>query len=260
MRRLHLFEFEDQPWLPRQIRDGITDFLRNAIRRSRIYDSVAPRLARALSATGDTRVVDLCAGGGGDWELLHRAIPQIAQGQARVTLTDYYPNVAAFQALSAKAPQVFDYRAEPVSAMQVPPELTGFRTLFSSFHHFREPAAAGILRDAVAQRQGIAIVESTQRHPLMLAYMLLTPLLVMLLTLIEGPRTPSRLFWTFVLPVVPLTVMFDGLVSCMRTYTPAELEAMVRQIPGSDAYHWDIGIARVGRLPVGATYLIGWPR
>ncbi|MEZ4557181.1 MAG: hypothetical protein R2854_12160 [Caldilineaceae bacterium] len=37
--------------------------------------------------------------------------------------------------------------------MSVPPELTGFRTLFTAFHHFTPADAMLILHDAVARRR-----------------------------------------------------------------------------------------------------------
>src|SRR5262249_52994119 len=131
--------------------------------------------------------------------------------------------------------------------------------LFSSFHHFRPEAARGILKDAVRSRQGIGVFEATQRSLPALLAMLLTPLFVLLITPFIRPWRLSRLFWTYLLPVVPLVVLFDGIVSCLRTYTPAELRALAASVPGSDTYVWEIGEqrGRPGTLPV--TYLVGYP-
>jgi len=41
--------------------------------------------------------------------------------------------------------------------MRVPDELTGFRTIFSAFHHFRPEEARAVVADAAHQRQGIAV-------------------------------------------------------------------------------------------------------
>jgi len=68
------------------------------------------------------------------------------------------------------------------------------------------------------------------------------------------------MFWTYVVPAIPLIVMFDGIVSCLRTYTPEELMALVRQVPGASTFHWESGVRRLGVLPVGTTYLLGWPK
>lgn len=259
MRRLHLFELEDQKWLPAAIRNAITDFLQFAVTVSSLYRPFAARLARALEATGANRVVDLCSGAGGPWPQLRGDVDGVRQGAVRVVLTDWFPNLRAFERLRSENPATFDYSSAPVSAMGVDPQLSGFRTLFSSFHHFRPDEAARIVGDAVARRQGIAIAESTQRHPLLIGYMLITPLLVLLSSPFQRPFRWSRLFWTYVVPVVPLAVMFDGIVSCLRTYTPEELLALAASVPGASGYRWEAGVERIGGLPVGVTYLIGYP-
>ena len=260
MKRLHLFEMEDLPWLPSAIRNGITDFLHFAVVRSDLYKVFARRLASSIRHLHSPRVVDLCSGAGGPWATLHRSIGAATEGGIQVRLTDHYPNLAAFEALARVHAPTFDFSAEPVSALDVPKELTGLRTLFSSFHHFPPAQAASILHDAVNKRQGIAIAESTQRHPLLIAYMLLTPWIVLLTSPFQAPFRWSRLFWTYLVPAIPLAVMFDGIVSCLRTYTPTEMMSLVKTVPGHETYDWQTGIDRHKGLPVGVTYLIGVPR
>ena len=67
MKRLHLFEFEDQPWFPRVIRDGMTDYLKFVANRCDFYKSVIPILAKGLHKSGSNTIVDLASGAGGGW-------------------------------------------------------------------------------------------------------------------------------------------------------------------------------------------------
>lgn len=258
MRRFHLFELEDQPWLPSSIRDGITDFLQFAVVASDLYGRTITRLQRALQQSGQSRIIDLCSGGGGAWPYLAGALEPQGDTDLTVQLTDIYPNHTAFAALHRRTHGKILSCEEPVNAMAVPARLQGFRTLFSSFHHFKPEQARAILADAVTQRQPLAVLESTQRHPLLIAYMLFTPLIVLLSTPFIRPFSWNRLLWTYLLPAIPFAVMFDGIVSCLRTYTVEELEAMVASLPPND-YSWDMGVQQHGALPVGVTYLIGLP-
>lgn len=59
-------------------------------------------------------------------------------------------------------------------------------------------------------------------------------------------------------PVFPLLVIFDGVVSALRTYSAAELKELVASLrdPG---YRWDIGRIPLGSAPAQGTYLIGHP-
>ncbi len=177
-----------------------------------------------------------------------------------MTLTDRFPNAAAFALASRRFPGVVDVRHEPVDAAQVPPDLVGLRTIFSAFHHFPPDVGRAIIADAVRQGRAIAIFEATQRTAAALAAMLCTPLLVWLLTPLIRPRTPTRLLLTYLLPVVPAIVLFDGVVSCLRSYTVEELRALVAQVEGADGYHWEVGAERAATSPLKITYCVGVPR
>jgi hypothetical protein len=104
------------------------------------------------------------------------------------------------------------------------------------------------------------VFEALTRSPLALASILPSPLLVLLTTPFIRPFHWSRLFWTYLAPVVPAACLWDGLVSVLRIYSPEELQRLVSEIPGSDDFVWDIGRLPVPGAPVRITYLIGRPR
>lgn len=257
MKRRHLVELEDLPWWPRVFRDGQTDYLATALRVTKTYSVMVSRLAAALRRSGATQIVDLCSGGGGPWLDL---LPALRANGATVSLclTDKYPNTAALAKVAEKIPGV-RFEAESVSALDVPERLTGFRTVLAAFHHFRPADAQKILASAVRDGQGIAIFEFTSRTPLALGMILGTPLAVWLLTPVIRPFRWSRLFWTYVVPVVPVAMMFDGLVSCLRIYTPNEMKAMAIDA-GGEAFDWEAGIAYPPGSLIPIPYLIGTPR
>ena len=147
---------------------------------------------------------------------------------------------------------------QSVDATRVPEELKGFQTIFSAFHHFRPEQACAVLADAVHNRQGIAVFEGTQRSLLALLLMLLVPLMVLFMTPFIRPFRWSRLFWTYLIPLIPLFGLFDGLVSCLRTYSVGELRGLVSRLDAND-YHWDIGTVKSTAGPIPITYLIGVP-
>jgi hypothetical protein len=71
------------------------------------------------------------------------------------------------------------------------------------------------------------------------------------------PLRGRTLFWTYAVPLVPLMGAWDAFVSCLRTYTPAELKEMTARIP-TPGYQWEIGRVRaLGAMRV--TYLFGYP-
>ena len=241
--RLQLVELHDLPGCPRSLRDALTDFLAFALNLGRTYEPAGPLLRRAVRRAEARRIVDLCsgAGAGGPWSYLARdvGIP--------VLLTDLYPSGSPRSGV----------HPAPVDARAVPAELTGFRTLFTSFHHFAPVEARAILTDAVRQRQGIAVFEAVRRRPFDIGLVALTWLGVLAAVPFVRPFRWSRVFWTYLPPVLPLMGTFDGVVSCLRAYSVAELRELVS---GLDTYDWEIGMTRGARSPLHMTYLIGVPR
>lgn len=259
MRRFHLFELEDQKWCPGFIRDGITDFLRWWQDAGQIYHPLSPLFKRLLAERRPARIVDLCSGGGGPFVKLYSELENLNEDGPELCLTDIYPNRHACVHLEEKYPNRLKYHRQPVDATNVPDSLTGFRTLFTSFHHFPPKTARAIIGDAVKNRQEIGVFEYTHRSLVNIGMMLFSPFIVLFTTPLIRPFRLGRLFWTYILPVIPLAVTFDGIISCLRTYTPTELKDMADDVPGAASYHWEVGLEPAGIPFWKITYLIGYP-
>jgi SAM-dependent methyltransferase len=257
VRRLQLVELHDLAHFPAAWRDPFTDFMAFYAERFRPYARVIPILAHALRNAGAQRLLDLGSGGGAAVLALKPGLDAALDAPVRVTLTDKHPNLAAFEAAAQRCPGQVDFVADPVDATAVPDHLDGFRTLLGSLHHFPPDLARSILRDAVRQRRGLAVLEYTERRLWLWALPLLaTPLLIWCVTPFIRPMRVARLVWTYLLPVVPLVAVLDGLVSVLRSYTPDELLALTTGL--DEEYRWTVGQVRaVGASR--ATYLVGVP-
>ena len=82
------------------------------------------------------------------------------------------------------------------------------------------------------------------------------PLAVLATTPFIRPFRWGRLVFTYVIPILPLLCLWDGLVSCLRTYSARELRELVRDLE-SEGYAWDVGELRFPGTPVTVAYLIG---
>jgi hypothetical protein len=254
--RLHLFEWEDQPWFPAVLRAAITSYLATAYGITPFPRRWAKCLSKLMSQDATTDIVDLGSGSGGP---ILRVVRELTESgfKVRVTLTDLYPNVSGFES-GADAGSSIRYWPEPVDAARVPAALFGIRTMFASFHHFRPQAARQILRDAFEQRRPIGIFEATSRTPAAIASALLIPLLVLLLTPLVRPLSWVQIVFTYLVPILPLLIFWDGLVSQLRTYSVRELVDFTRDLQ-SPAYRWEAGLIEIPRLPAGVPYLLGRP-
>ena len=251
MRRLHLFEFGDLPWFPQVLRDAETAYLSVAYRLLPLGRMWAEKIATTLRSGEPVEILDLCSGSGGP---LPSVLEELEKRgfQVQVKLTDLYPNPEL-----AWHPRM-SWVAEPVNATQVPSGFLGVRTMFSGFHHFRPDAAKAILKSAFDSGRAICIFEGGQGSLAGIAMMLLVPVNVLLLMPFARPFRWSYLVFTYLIPIMPFIVFWDGVVSMLRIYSPQRMLEFTRDLqkPG---YGWEIGLIEVRGMPGGLPYLIGRP-
>jgi hypothetical protein len=254
--RLQLFEFIDLEWFPKVLRNHATDYLETVSSRLGVFDSATEVLARGLRASGSNELLDLGSGGGGPLPRLRRLLEEQHGLKARVVLSDKFPNAQARERASAYGEGV-SFLERSVDLMQVPPDLRGMRTLVNALHHFRPEEARAVLADAQAKNVPIAIFEMLHRTPVGLLSTLLIPLFVLLLTPLIRPLTPLRLLFTYLVPLTPLFIFWDGLVSTLRMYNQAELRALTDSL-AREGYTWEVGEVTLPGKPK-VTYVLGLP-
>lgn len=260
MGRIHFFEIADTAWCPGFIRHGITDTLHFLAEASNGFAAIVPRLAAALQRCGSPEVLDLGSGAGGGWPALIKQLKQETDLDVRVVLSDLFPNRAAFARLTAQSDGAIGAVSRPLDATRVPAEQRGFRTMFNGFHHLTPRQGRALLADAVAQKRGIAIVDGDPNRVLGIVFMLVFMPFLFLLTPFVKPFSWQRLFFTYLIPLLPAAILFDGIVSILRVYGPDELTALVQTVPDHDTYDWQIGVEPIPKSPLSLSYLVGTPK
>jgi hypothetical protein len=150
------------------------------------------------------------------------------------------------------------YLRESVDASNPPPGLPGVRSMFAFFHHLRPAVARAVLAKAYEQRQPICIFEITDPSLTGILSCVMMPLYVLILTPFVRPLTPWQLFFTYVVPILPVLIAWDGFVSTLRTYSVKDLQDMTAELNARD-YAWDIGKLSHPWLPLSLPYAVGVP-
>ncbi|KAK7753193.1 hypothetical protein SLS62_004926 [Diatrype stigma] len=175
---------------------------------------------------------------------------------ARFVLTDLHPHAAEWAA-ACKRSEHLSYIAEPVDASDAPAELIArytepgkkvFRLYNLAFHHFDDGLARAMLRNTIETSDGFGIFELQERS----INSFITCFIFGIFSLFIAPfyfytyyflAAPSALFFIWVVPIIPFILVFDGLVSSLRTRTPAEVEALL-QTCGADTTSWELKSGR----------------
>jgi hypothetical protein len=253
--RLQLFEFNDAPWAPAALREGIIDSLSVTLERGRLLDGLVEPFtdflheASAGRDADDTVVLDLGSGAGGPAKVLLGALA--ARGRRpKLVLTDLHPRVESWREVEAAFPGQVSSVSEPVDATAVPAALGRGRprVIINVLHHFPPAVVSRVLEDAVRSGESIFIAEGFGRNPLGFAAFAPVGIPTLLRAPLRGQRRLEKALYFWATPLGFAASVWDGLVSTMRIHTEADLRAMVA--PFGDRYDW-----RFGWYPLG-----GWSR
>jgi hypothetical protein len=256
MKRVHLFEFEDFSWFPDSIRKGITDYIQFLANTGNMYEPVMPLIKKGIEKSRSRRIVDICSGGGGGIKKISEYLRK-EDIEAKIILTDKFPNLPAFIQARKETKERIEFIHDSIDATQVPEWLSGFRTQFVSFHHFKPNDARNILSDASKKNEPIGIFEYTDKSFTNVLFCLLAPVLILLVTPFIRPMSFKKIFFTYIIPAIPFFTMWDGFVSILRTYSIKEMKEMTDSLQ-KDGYVWEVGKVKV-KGPLNVLYLMGYP-
>lgn len=258
MRKISLFEFEDLSWFPSFIRDGGTDFLGLILRMTKFYEPSVPLLEEVVKKTGETQILDLCSGNGGPIEFIYEKIDPALN--VNFIVSDKYPNLPAYKQLQLKTDSQVNYHSDPLDALDLHPNIPGIRTMFSAIHHFEPTEVKTILHKMVNDKKAICFFDSGDKHlGTILGILLFHPILFLMLTPFIKPFKLSRIVFTYIIPIIPIYTIWDGMISILRLYRPKELMALAKEVDAKNEFNWDYGKKR-NKIGFTVAYLMGIPK
>ncbi len=245
-------------WFPNSIREGGTDYLRYFLNAVGFYKPIVPLINDALTKTKENKIIDLCSGGGGPIEQIYKSLNERSDHKISITLSDKFPNSNAYTYIKTKSGGQVDFKDFSVDATKVPDQIKGFRTMFSAVHHFEPETIKAILKNSVDHRAGIALFDGGDKNIFtILGIILFHPLAFLVCTPFFKPFKFSRIFFTYLVPLIPLTTVWDGCVSILRLYSPEELLSFAKEI-SNETYTWKSGKVK-NKFGMHVTYLVGYP-
>jgi hypothetical protein len=102
-----------------------------------------------------------------------------------------------------------------------------------AFHHFGDDAAKAVLRRAMDAFDGFAIIELQDRRLSSLILMVVHLFFVLIFSVVWFWWDPVHLLLTYIIPVFPAIMLFDGCVSALRTREFPEVMALVDEVLGT---------------------------
>ncbi|EME50265.1 hypothetical protein DOTSEDRAFT_122382, partial [Dothistroma septosporum NZE10] len=203
------------------------------------------------STSDQWKIIDFCSGSGGPIPLIESLINQRREDPIPFLLTDPNPNLDSFIAVAAKSDGL-SFIPQPVSAANPPfavistttrgdkdasaragYETDGrkvFRTFCGSFHRFDDGVARKALRSTMETSDAVVIVEMQDSRVGGLILVLLEVVMSYLMAVFWFWHDKTLLLFTYVVPILPIMHILDGVARCLRTRS---LEEILELIPRS---------------------------
>ncbi len=260
MKRIHLFEFEDQSWFPNWLRMLMTRYIVAIHKLLGSAEELADLLAKTLPYSESPKIIDMCSGGGGPMP----EVVQILKEKHGVTdlslnLSDLYPNTDVAAEINSQGDSDITYLTEPIDATNLPEKHKGIRTMICSMHHMKPDLAKSILKDAKDARQPICVFEiSDNSFPPVWLWWLPIPINIittLFITPMVRPMNWKQIVFTYLIPLLPIFIAWDGAVSNSRTYTLEDMDILLEGLHSED-YTWEKGVIKGKSKKL---YLLGLP-
>jgi hypothetical protein len=258
-------EFLDYEWFPEWLRACMTNNIVVIARWIGVTSVLGHLVSRVMKEEGLDRVVDLGSGGGGVMpDVIEHVRKDPETAGVELTMTDLFPNADAVEKFNQSHAAHMRYLDTPVDATDLATAPPGLKTMSNAFHHMRPPMARAILKSAHDNKQPLLIYEMGQNIPLvpwLLSLPLMLPLIfvtALVLSAFVRPVTFRQLFFSYVIPVIPLFYAWDGHASVPRIYTLGDLDELLEGLDSPD-YRWEKGVAKDAGTKGPGVYLLGLP-
>lgn len=260
MKRIHLFEFEDFAWFPNGLRKCMTRYIVAIHKMLGTPGEMAGLLSRALDHAEEAKVIDLCSGSGGPMPEVVALVSEQREERVKLTMTDLYPNEDAAREFNQDGNPQTEYLTTPVNAANMDKKQEGVRSMVCSLHHMKPAVARDILMDAQEARKPFLAFEISDNSAPKAIWWLAFPiniLMVLFITPFVRPMSWQQLLFTYLIPVLPLVIAWDGSVSNARTYTLNDLDELLKGTE-TEGYRWEKGTIK-GKMGK-RVYILGLPQ
>jgi salicylate hydroxylase len=225
----------DHRWTPALVRETlleVLDFCNSWFRPW--YQQTACEIVRWSRLEPGAAVVELGAGGGAilrEVARLESSALEIGYKLPALIPTDLYPALEEWRRMQAEFPQIQPCES-PVDFDDPPfwPEDT-LLVLAAALHHVPRPRRIALLLRLAQTARAVLIFEPVRRTALslVLTSFCWVPALLLPAVWFRRQGVVRRVLLCWMLPVVPLMFVWDGIISCLREWSDAEWSDLSRQ-------------------------------
>lgn len=252
--RIQSFEFGDIKEVPQFYHNYLRALMSLLYEYLHIHRLWLPMIRKFSQQNKGETLLDPCAGSGHVNLLIAKELEKEEDFKFYLSdfMTDRAPKFAK-QINEANHPNIH-YIEHSVDLLQMKDEVEFPKVFINSFHHFSPDQVAKIFRDHARVKKDILILEYCRKTPLNFFSMVTGPFIGMLLfpLIVEKKDILWSFIFVFIIPLIPLMLLWDGVISSLRTYSRMDIEKILLQ-EGIKDFKVEFKSARSLQYPSGVT-------
>lgn len=218
-------ELEDHSWFPTILRRYQADYIGSLVKWLSIYRPLVSELKQLVTSTQPHFIQDLCSGSG----IPARYMQAYVKNIPATVLSDKYPDK------SFKDEPKLLYVKQSTDAWKLIPQPGVFYTMYNSFHHFNSDEQRAIVKKMAENKTPFLFAEILQPGVLTMIRIIFASTILQLLTAaFIKPFSLKRLFFTYIIPLNLLTVLFDGIISVFKSGSANHYRKLLQDLSNSD--------------------------
>lgn len=227
MKRIKTKEIHERSWCPELFRDSLTEFL-SIVWTMGVYKQAIDKINRLVCAWKIKTIVDLCSGAG-DYipEVLKKIKSADENSEVVIYKTDLYPNKRFFNTEDKQ----IKYWQKSLPADKAFDQFDALFCMFSALHHFDENELLKIFSHAAKNSKGFAFFDVSQRRwwTDIIPNIFLPGMLWCVAPFLKHFSWKHFIF-IYLIPIIPVIVFIDGILSRMRAYKKEELQCLADRV------------------------------
>lgn len=230
-----LFEFGDMFWVPEFYHAFLRRFMGALYKVFGYHKLWLPELTTFIEKAGG-KVLDPCAGSGYVNELLMK---EMDNKNVKFYLSDFMidKNPEFRERINNLGDDRIHYLEQPIDVLKDKPDFRCPKIFINAFHHFDDEQVKQILKLNLTHGDDILVLEYCDNSIASHFSMLFGPLIAMLFLpfITDRRQLLVTALFTYLIPIVPIMLLWDGFVSNIRCYSHKSLERIVHEAGFSDS-------------------------
>jgi len=218
-------EIEDYSWFPTIFRRYQADYIGSIVKWLSVYRPVVSELERVVGSTRPQFMHDLCSGSGIPAAYMEEQVKDLPP----TALSDKFPD------RSFKDKPKLIYIRTSTDVLKLVPQSGFCYTMYNSFHHFSSAEQKELVIKLAANKNAFFFAEILQPGILTMVRVIFASTILQVFTApFVKPFSLKRLFFTYIIPVNLLTVLYDGIVSVCRSRSANYYQGLLKDVAKND--------------------------